>query len=442
MRDPSGSIEFKGDWVYRYLKTPLDKDHFLRSELASKLVNEGTLIGYEFVDELTLKSPKIDIITFPTEWTAEQFHKAAALTLKLHEDAIKIGWGLKDASAWNVVFLGLTPVFVDLLSFEPLRHKFWHAAGQYSRHFLLPLYLNKLHILRPNQAMQLWRDGVPPQEAKHLAGTRRFLSRYWPLMSEHKDKNNQGHAESHSYQDILGFQSKLCQGFKWMLDGVLPRKVSDRETVWGTYEDSRDHYTDTELQFKRKTLGLWLKELKPNLIIDIGCNAGEFSEIAVSYGARAICWDADSEALGLLARRYDKSNSFFPILSAIDDLSGGRGWVGEEFPGLMSRIENRADIVLFLAITHHLAIAGSIPLKEIAKLLSRLCKRGVIYELISESDPKLLGLCQKYDRNPLDFSADKQLEALQFSGFSIVDRVAHEPSSTRELFWLERTKAE
>jgi len=42
------------------------------------------------------------------------------LTLEIGKDAISQGFLLKDATPYNVQFLGTRPVFIDITSFEPL----------------------------------------------------------------------------------------------------------------------------------------------------------------------------------------------------------------------------------------------------------------------------------------------------------------------------------
>ena len=48
-------------------------------------------------------------------------HAAGALTLELAQGALEEGFGLKDATPYNVLFRGSRPVFVDVLSFEAAR---------------------------------------------------------------------------------------------------------------------------------------------------------------------------------------------------------------------------------------------------------------------------------------------------------------------------------
>lgn len=440
MRDPAGRITFEGEWVFRRLHAPAQPDHFLHSALAATWVDRGDLVAYEWLDSRTLRSPKIPFVTFPTEWSAEQFHRAATLTLKLQSEATAAGWDLKDASAWNVVFDGLRPVFVDLLSVEPLQNKLWRAAGQFTRHFLLPLLMEKKHFLEPRQCMALWRDGMPPDVARRMLGASRFMSRYWPIMASGSLEQTTvilSQQAAMPLEKIQSFRNGLHGSLGWILSGLNPRRGRARATTWGNYEENRDHYLEEALAFKRTTISSWLSELRPSWVLDIGCNAGEFSEIAVASGARTICWDADSEAIATLCERHADDDSYHPILCPVDDISGGLGWMGMEFPGLATRLEKGVDAILMLAITHHLAIAGGVRLDDIFDFAAKITRKSIILELLSGDDTRVIQLCQQYNRSPCDFTIEKQYTAALSKGFVVNQTVRLSPSETREFAWLE-----
>jgi hypothetical protein len=65
-----------------------------------------------------LEHERIAFQSFPYEWPPEMLHAAGALTLDLAESALTEGFGLKDATPYNILFRATKPVFVDLLSFE------------------------------------------------------------------------------------------------------------------------------------------------------------------------------------------------------------------------------------------------------------------------------------------------------------------------------------
>jgi hypothetical protein len=74
------------------------------------------------------------------------------------------------------------------------------------------------------------------------------------------------------------------------------------------------------------------------------------------------------------------------VLPLVQDLlnpTGGLGWNGDERQGLVER--GPADIVLALALTHHLAIGGNVPFDVMTTFLARL-GRHLIVEFVPKDD--------------------------------------------------------
>ena len=110
----------------------------------------------------TLSVQKIPFISYPYEWCFSQLRDAALLTLRLLDQALDNNLILKDASAFNVQFIGTKPVFIDLLSFEKRQpDKPWQAYRQFCMHFLAPLALQAMVDLRCGVMSKLWVGGIP-----------------------------------------------------------------------------------------------------------------------------------------------------------------------------------------------------------------------------------------------------------------------------------------
>jgi hypothetical protein len=232
MRDPDGSLSFEEAAVHRSLREPLNDSHFLRSALARRWMADGRLVKFEIADPHTVIAERLPFVTHPSEWSDAQLHAAAQLTLQLQTEAVMEGFDLKDASAWNIIFDGTRPMFCDLLSLVPFGSRKWWAAGQFARHFVVPLALSRRRGLHGYQCFQIWRDGVPPDAARGLYGTGRFLTRYWPLMTQGKAAPeaalsaalSAAHGDdSETPEAIASFRTGLHATLGWMLRGGGPR---------------------------------------------------------------------------------------------------------------------------------------------------------------------------------------------------------------------------
>ena len=437
MRDPAGITRFHGSKVLRSIHEPLPSGHFLYSEVAKNFVNERALVQYEVIDGCNVSSDRIPFVTYPTEWSPTQLFDAAKLTLALQCDANASGFDLKDASAWNVVFRGTHPLFVDLLSFDVLRDRSWPAFGQFLRHFIFPLLLYRHRSILPSECFQIWRDGVPHDRVARLLGLSRFATRYWPLMfgSQRAVSDKIGSRREVEIEEAKRFRERLLATLSSFLDGVNPRQVK-RATFWQNYRNDRPHYRQTEINFKSVTVHNWLERLKPKSVLDVGGNSGEFSLMAASMGARALCWDSDVGAIEKLYRENPDAVDLHPILGAIDSVHGGFGWSGSEFNGLVHRLKGSIDTVLLLAIMHHLAIACAVRMDDIFGLMKTISAKYIIVEFLDVRDQRVIELCQQYRRDVSEFSIEKQKQAAFNAGYKIVELAREGTDNTRELALL------
>ena len=435
MRDPEASLEIGDTHVCRKLRKPMDGAHFLRGELAQKWVEQGKLVGFEVLDPLSVVSPKLPFVSQPGEWCDSQFFDAAELTLQLQREAVAAGFDLKDASAWNILFKGTDPIFCDLLSFQPLIQRKWWATGQFSRHFIVPLLLSRRRGLHCFQAFTAWRDGVQPKIARQLLGPGRFLTRYWPLVADGESRVREAETLPHlpssiDMADFSKFREGLHTSLDWMLAGVRPPTVATGDDRgWAAYVEDRSHYLTSSLQDKRFTVATWIDQIAPSWVADFGCNTGEFSDIALERGAEVVAIDADHDAIDRLYRRRRHEPRLHPLIANFDDLSNGRGWAGTEQTGLPQRLAQKFDLVMMLALVHHLAIAAAIPLRAIAEFAAHCTRRWLIVELMEESDPQLRLLCAQRQRSPAEFSLSRQLAAFKDIGFTVESQVPLQSTS-------------
>lgn len=113
-------------------------------------------------------------------------------------------------------------------------------------------------------------------------------------------------------------------------------------------------------------------------VIDLGCNAGEYSEVALNAGAsRVIGFDFDHGALNAaVARATAKELDLLPLWLDAANPSPDQGWAQKERSGFAGRA--KADFVLALAFIHHIAIARNVPLDMVLDWIIDIAPTGVI----------------------------------------------------------------
>jgi SAM-dependent methyltransferase len=123
-----------------------------------------------------------------------------------------------------------------------------------------------------------------------------------------------------------------------------------------------------------------------DLVWDIGANNGRYSRIAAEGAKTVVAVDADQGPVELLYRdlRKEGNEQILTLTMNLADPSPGLGWRGLERKTLADR--GKPDLVLALALIHHVAISANVPVKEFVDWLASLgC--ALVIEFPTREDP-------------------------------------------------------
>jgi ribosomal protein L11 methylase PrmA len=198
-------------------------------------------------------------------------------------------------------------------------------------------------------------------------------------------------------------------GMRSWIEGLEPPK--SYVTPWQDYERTA-HYTDQERGKKRQFVADAVASSRPKTVWDFGCNSGEYSEIACEAGAASVIgFEPDHGALNAAYRRAtSRGLPFLPLYLDLTNPSPGLGWRERERAGLAAR--QNADLVLSLALVHHLILGRNLPVDDVLDWLVQVAPNGVV-EFVPKADPmaaQLLAL--KPDIAP-DYQLDRFAAALE-----------------------------
>jgi SAM-dependent methyltransferase len=410
-RDPAGSLTIEGDQVLRRVNPQYAQEalRFVQSDLARRWCAKGDLISSEVVSAtpdgpLVLQHPRIFFPSYPWEWTPAQWAAAGELTLDLCSDLLREGWILKDATPLNILFDGPRPLFVDVLSVERRdpNSPLWLAYGQFARTFLLPLAAYR-YLGWPLQGTLLRRDGYEPAELrpyfsslKAWKGPLRSLVAL-PALFE-KRRGGRGGAPPKLNQAPEVASAVLQRSLRRCRKALHAVQGKQRESRWTEYH-SAEHYSAAERQQKQEFVTRVLTSLRPESVLDIGSNTGQFSRIAAAAGARVVGWDTDVPSVErnwLQARA--SGAAILPLVADAARPTPAAGWRNAESLSLLDRAYQRFDCVLMLGIVHHLLLADQIPMADIAELLAALTTKWSLVEWVPKTDPRYIDLCRGRDQ--------------------------------------------
>jgi len=407
-RDPSGYVFLREGTVFRAIDRPC---HDLLRELAEKgllgqLIDERAIVPTEFVDEpalrgaLTSEQPgfehflrhqRIANITYPYEWTISMLADAGAHTLDLQMRLLGWGCSLKDATPYNVQFVGGRPTFIDLSSIErPKRLDLWFALGQFSQMFTFPLLLRRYRgwDLRSYFLASLGGRAIEDVAASfgrlEWLRPRLFLDLTLPLLLHRwVEKGQRARREvlekpsPDVTPQMLNLQ-RLRRKVAKLAAGYRPKGIWSQYARVCTY----DHRAE---QAKRGLVKEFLDSTRPRTVLDLGCNTGQYSRLAAECGAEVIAADADHDAVEVLYRGLrERPAPITPMVVDLANPSPGIGYMNRERAPFFERV--RADCVLALALVHHLMVSANLSLSAIRDLLAELTRRDLVLEFVPTDD--------------------------------------------------------
>lgn len=415
-RDPDGSVVVTGDRVLRGVRAKAASNLWkaLASDAVRRLVTQGAFIESRLLDGpalaeartmlgsgkredlgdmVVLEHPRVGFPSFPYEWCPEMLHAAGRLTLDIASGLHKSGLGLKDATPYNVLFRGPQPVFIDAASLEAREtgDPTWLPYAQFVRTFLLPLLVSKHCRMSLRQVFLAHRDGLEPEAVYALLGIgRRLRPPFLFTVSVPTWLAGRAGGQPTIYKrrseapDKAAFILASTIGhLRRQLERAAPVSVS---STWSDYMETKS-YREDGFDTKERFVKAALDAGKASVVLDIGCNTGHFSEIAARHGAEVVALDSDPVCVGkTFQRAVATSLPILPLVADISRPSPAMGWRTSEQSSLVDRLAGRFDLVLMLAVLHHLLVTERIPLREILRLAADLTKDLLVLEYVGPSD--------------------------------------------------------
>jgi ribosomal protein L11 methylase PrmA len=442
-RDPSGFVFVQNNELYRQVNKTYAEDYelLLSSGLYDALIQKKWLVEHEEVAAgnlspeayKILKARQLAFINYPYEWCFSQYKDAALLTLRMQQLSMKHGMSLKDATPFNIVFDASNPVFIDSLSFEKYdASKSWVAYRQFCESFLAPLLLAAYHHPDLTRMMITYPDGIPLDICASLLP---FHTKLKSLASLHihlqsgikgSDKPTKGKSTAFSAE-------KLNRILDHLVNGISSLQLNKNISTWS------DYYTNTILQDnyfkdKEKIMSGLVEKTKFSSAIDLGSNTGEFAIMMEKKGSDVIALDIDPLCIErLFIYTAEKKLKITSLVSDLLNPAPALGWDNQERHSLMQRLN--ADLILALALVHHLCIGRNLPFGKLAETISRM-GQFLIIEFVPKDDEKVQQLLRHREDIFHDYNEENFL--LAFCRYFNVIESAKVGNSGRTIFLMKK----
>jgi hypothetical protein len=449
-RDPAARVFRCNGQVFRYVDNDAlrDWEALSATRFFKEFTSDGRLIATErsSIPPLPLggrwvailRHQTIPVVSYPYEWCFSMLKDAALLQLDLLLSALDEGMTLKDSTPFNIQWIGARPVFIDTASFKRAEAgEPWAGYRQFCEMFLYPLLLQAYKDVPFHPWLRGSLEGI---EARHLNSLLSIRDRLRPgvlthvyLLSKLQSRYEGTSRDLRKDLRAAGFGAELVKANVRRLRGVVTELRWKRaQSTWSDYAD-RNTYDPDDRERKTRFVRLAASTRRRSLVWDLGCNTGEYSRVVAPLADRVVAIDADQVAIErlYLALKADRNESVLPLLGDVTNPSPGLGWRNQERQTLLER--GRPDLILALAIVHHLALARNVPLPELVDWFAQF-NSEVIVEFVAPEDAMVQRLLRNRERLDFGYTQDR-FEACVAKRFVIVAKDSLH-SGTRSIYHL------
>ncbi len=342
---------------------------------------------------LVIEHERINYWNYPYEWSFSMLHSAANVVLEANKIANKYNYELFDVHAYNVVFDMARPKYVDFGSFfkrDSKNGRSWSGYLNFYNSFYMPLYLytkgysdvsNSIYLyngLYNDKDLFLLRHKYSGLLGSALADllykvhntTRRVaVARHSRIIDKYG---------SHKHiKKLLKFKKFYQNRFTTKKAGKLIRSVrkSRINSYWKDYHNDKNPATDD--RFLRITSLINTKLEDATSLIELASNQGKFANHVLENTQlkKVIATDYDKNAVDHIFKTNENRKDVLPLLYDFVRPNNRSNTLS-----ISKRIQ--ADIVMALAVTHHLLLTQDVSLNHIFKVLASHTTKYVIVEFM------------------------------------------------------------
>jgi len=415
-----GIYKDKGAYWRKILKICKKNNLFNDSLVKTKLASKSLFPNLSY--DLVLEHEKVPFISYPHEWTAGMLKDAALLHIDLLLTLNKFDLTLKDFHPFNILFDNSKPIFVDFTSIifaDELINENYLAPGKcnfpfnflwntHSKYFyemykamfapylLFPLYLMKKGQFKKTRLKMLQstlnastapvfraKDIYPKLTIKEKTVYKFIQLLKWLSLTE----------PGNTKKLFLKILKKETEAIKLPLDKSSWTEYYKRKGEDFSFKPSK------KWTAKHRAIYQAIKRLKPKTVLDVGCNTGWFSIMAANLGCQVVAVDIDEASMNLLYKKTKEENlSILPLAMNLNKLTPDVSPIAFDNKLSLSLIKDssplliaaekrlKCDMVLALAIVHHLIIGQNKSLREVFNTLAGFATEILIVEYVSLKD--------------------------------------------------------
>lgn len=441
--DPNARVFAWNNELYRAFSQ--EKETFYRDLIASPLLKylqrSGKIIKTDLTDHsldgfsFVVKHDRIPCLSYCNEWPAVMLKEAALLTLELCSEFAEKNLSLQDAYPWNIYFNAAKPIFIDISSIVPApKTLIWTPYQQFCQFFLYPLHLYRAgHSNIVRKLLIDYLNGISEDEYLRLLPLKyklthpaifsrsilpALLQKRFPVLT-----NRLTDLPTNQLFPNLPLAPARKAFFSTLTKEIQNIKLPDAKSAWSNYASHEP---------KKELVAKIIGQIMPKTVLDLACNRGDFSVLAAKQGCAVVALDRDENCVAALYQTAQKERlNIQPLVIDILNPTPSFGWNSKQFPSAIARLQ--CDLVLALAVVHHLVFKQYQNFDRVAKALKAFSKRWVLVEFPRPDDQMVKTMRQE---RCAWYNLDNFIKALE-NYFAIKEVIDSYPA-TRKLVLGER----
>ncbi len=387
-----GIYPHKSDMVKSFFKSGFILELIKKKLFPKTWISNLEVDGYGLI----IEHKKISPIIYPQEWTFEMLKDAALVVLEVAKIAKKYNLNMKDCHGLNILIDKNRPKFVDLGSFyfDKSYSTGWAPYQEFLRFYYYPLitwadglnYTSKLSIfsanLTPHLEYYLYKYKISRVISTNLLNKiiqLRFILPNIACWDEEKILKISNKKMQIMVKIIKSIINKanftISQNLDKLENRVVRLNKKNSSTQWADYHNK---ILKKEKRFNKIISLINTYCLDVNTAVDIAGNQGKFSEklLKETNIRKVICQDLDENAIDIGYKRnkntnlnisYVNYNAIAPIVKTTH---------------LMPWERFKSDVVISLALLHHLILSQGFALEDILNEFKKYTKKYIVIEFM------------------------------------------------------------
>ena len=367
-----------------FIKELVDKHLFVKTWVSNVQIE-----GFELV----IEHERIPYWNYPYEWSYTMLYRAAECIIKANEVATKHGYELFDVHAFNVVYDMARPKYVDFGSFQKIderNDKCWSGYLNFYNSLYIPLYLYTKGYTDLSNSIFLYNGFFSDRDifqlrhkyanflGKRIGGlfykahqySRRLaVARYSRVVDKY------GHHKH--INKLLKFKKLYQNSFSVVKARRLINNLgkSDIDSYWKDYHNDKNPANDKRFLRIAELIKTQLSDA--NTLLELASNQGKFANFILETTQinKVIATDYDKNALDCIFVNNENRSDVLPLLYDFVRPNNRSNTlkIGERI---------QADIVMALAVTHHLLLTQDVSLDHIFSVLKSHTKKYIVVEFM------------------------------------------------------------